>query len=242
MLPRNVQPEMMDDPKLPQEQHLHALRGLARLNALSGVSKATFAYLRRFAHARPDRKLNVLDVASGSGDIPVAWAKRAKKEGWDLQLTLTDLRSVAIDRQQELARAAGVQLLSLQQDCLDDPLPSGFDVVTCTLFMHHLDSHQAFRLLQSMQQATDHALLVCDLERSRWNLGLVAMAARLVSRSKVVHNDASLSVRAAFTRQEFGQLAQSALARPVRVRGAFPCRFIATYDELAVPEIVPAFA
>ncbi|MGI9471257.1 MAG: methyltransferase domain-containing protein [Rubripirellula sp.] len=242
MFQRDQQPEMMDDPELPREEHLHALAGLRNLNIVSGVSAATYSHLRRYSKAQSGRPLNVLDVASGGGDIPIAWAKRAKRDGWDLQLTLIDLRSVAVEQQQQSAKAAGVNLLSLQQDCLNGPLPTGFDVVTCTLFMHHLDDSQAFRLLQSMQQATDQALLVCDLERSRFNLGVVSMASHLVTRSKVVHNDAALSVRAAYTIAEFEKLAKSALARPVRVQRAFPCRFIASYDELAVPEIVPAFA
>ena len=242
MFQRDRQPEMMDDPKLPREEHLHALAGLRHLNVISGVSSATYGHLYRFARAHTGRTLNVLDVASGGGDIPIAWAKRARKDGWDLQLTLLDNRSLAVEQQQQSAEAAGVKLLSLQQDCLQRPLPSGFDVVTCTLFMHHLDDHQAFRLLQSMQQATENALLICDLDRSRFNLNLVSLAAHLVTRSKVVHNDAALSVRAAYTMKEFETLANSALARPLRVRRAFPCRFIATYDELAVSEVVPAFA
>jgi 2-polyprenyl-3-methyl-5-hydroxy-6-metoxy-1,4-benzoquinol methylase len=242
MLQRDRQPESMDDPKLPKEEHLRALVGLARLNQVSGVARAMYRQLRRHARARTNQTIRVLDVASGGGDIPIAWARWARREGIKLQLTLLDKSSVAIEQQQRRADRYGVDILALQHDCLSTPLPAGFDLVTCSLFMHHLDEHQTFRLLQSMQQATEHALVVCDLDRSRLNLTLVQIAARLLTRSAVVHRDAVLSVRAAYTVEEFKRLAENALARPVRVKRSFPCRFIATFDEETVPQPVPAFA
>lgn len=242
MLQRDRQPESMDDPKLPKEEHLRALKGLARLNQVSGVARAMFPHLRAHARATTNQTIRVLDVASGGGDIPIAWARRARREGIKLQLTLLDRSSVAIEQQQRRARRHGVDILALQHDCLSTPLPAGFDIVTCSLFMHHLDEHQTFRLLQSMQLATEHAIVVCDLDRSRLNLMLVQIAARLLTRSQVVHHDAALSVRAAYTMQEFKQLAENAVARPVRVKQSFPCRFIATFDEEIVREAVPAFA
>jgi 2-polyprenyl-3-methyl-5-hydroxy-6-metoxy-1,4-benzoquinol methylase len=241
-LQRDRQPEQMDAPNLPQDEHLRALAGLARLNFISGVARAMYRHLRRHAVAQGDRPLHVLDVASGGGDVPVAWAARAKREGLPMQFTLLDVSGVAVEEQQRRARARDVEVLSLQHDCLSSPLPAGFDVVTCSLFMHHLDDHQAFKLLQAMQVATDGGLVVCDLERSRFNLALVTIGSRLLTRSPVVHHDASLSVRAAYTMDEFQRLAESALARPVRIQRSFPCRFVAMFDEETVSEAVPAFA
>lgn len=242
ILQRDRQPESMDNPKLPKEDHLRALVGLARLNQVSGVARAMYRHLRRHARARTDQPIRVLDVASGGGDIPISWARRAGREGIKLQLTLLDKSSVAIEQQQRSAHRYGIDILALQHDCLSMSLPAGFDIVTCSLFMHHLDEHQTFCLLQSMQHATEHALVVCDLDRSRLNLTLVQIAARLLTRSQVVHRDAGLSVRAAYTAQEFKQIAENALTRPISVKRSFPCRFIATFDEETVPQPVPAFA
>jgi 2-polyprenyl-3-methyl-5-hydroxy-6-metoxy-1,4-benzoquinol methylase len=242
MLRRDLQPEWMDDPDLPHDDHRLALAGLARLNRLSGISRAMYRYIRRLALARPDRSLNLLDVASGSGDIPIDWVCRARKEGWSLQVTMTDVRAPALEEQQRRAHRCGVKVRSLEHDCLRAPLPCGFDVATSSLFLHHLDDHQAFCVLQSMQIAAGGVLVLCDLERSRTNLLLVKTAAAIVSRSPVVHHDAAASVRAAFTIEEFRQLAERALSRPVRVSRVFPCRFIAYQDEVMVPESVPAFA
>ena len=100
MLKRDRQPEWMDDPNLPDDDHLAALTGLARLNQVSGIGRLMYRHIRRMAMARPNRRLNLLDVASGSGDLPVDWARRARQEGWTLQVTMTDNRTLAIEEQQ----------------------------------------------------------------------------------------------------------------------------------------------
>ena len=239
---RERQPEWMDDPNLPRADHLAALAGIARINRFTGIGRLMYRHIRRVAMARPDRRLNLLDVASGAGDIPISWARLARREGWKLQVTMTDTRGVALEEQQRRAHRDQVDVLSLQHDCLQSPLPGGFDVVTSSTFLHHLDDHQVFCLLQSMQAASGGALVLCDLERSRTNLILVRAVSSLLSRSPVLHHDGAVSVRAAFTVEEFKRLAEEALARPVRVSRAFPCRFIACQDEITGPETVPAFA
>lgn len=239
MIDRVRMPELMDALDLPAEVHQQALLGLARLNRVSGVSGKIYKHLRRLAVARPNRRLRLLDVASGSGDLPIDWAVRAKRDGIDLQIATTDFNETAVEVQLESAKRAGITIDAIQHDCMTETLPSGFDVVISSLFMHHLDRYQASSLLRSMQQATDGSIVVCDLERTRVNLALVALASRGLSRSPIVHHDATVSVRSAFTMSEFETLATEALARPVRIRRLFPCRFLMTVDENVVCEKVP---
>ncbi|MGC6442083.1 MAG: methyltransferase domain-containing protein [Rubripirellula sp.] len=242
MKQRDLQPEIMDDPSLPVHDHLLALKGLARLNRASGIESSMFRMIRQFLHDRPDRRLRVLDVASGSGDVPIAWARRARREGWRIDLTLVDNRQTACEEQQRLAALADLSVKSIQQDCLTGALPNGFDLVTCSLFFHHLTNPQVFQLLQSMQAATSGGLLLCDLERNRLNLELVRVASRCLTRSPVVHYDAVTSVRAAFTVKEFQQIASSALTQPFRVKRVFPCRFVLSTTEATAKSPVPAIA
>jgi 2-polyprenyl-3-methyl-5-hydroxy-6-metoxy-1,4-benzoquinol methylase len=234
----------MDDPELPEDVHQQALLGLARLNRVSGISGKIYRHLRQLALSHPNRTLRLLDVASGSGDLPIDWARRAKLDQIDLRIVTTDLSPTAIEIQRSAAQRWGVQIDVIEHNCMTDPLPGGFDVVTCSLFMHHLDRHEAGNLLRSMQQASEGSIIVCDLERSRTNLALVAIASRGLSRSGVVHHDAIISVRSAFTLTEFQSLAAEVLARPVQMRRLFPCRFMMTLDERVVCEEVkePAVA
>ena len=231
--PRDRQPEMMDQPGILEEVHRQALRGLARLNRFTRVASDLYKPIREHALAMPHRKLSILDVASGSGDLPIQWLRWSKRDGLDLQVCALDISQTAVREQQRQAKLADVRLDSIQLDCIRDPLPPGFDVVTNSLFMHHLDDTNVIKLLRSMTRAARHHVLVCDLERSRLNLRLVNIGARLLSRSSMVHHDADLSVKAAYKTCEFAELASTATSAKVVPRRLFPCRFIAALPAVA---------
>ncbi|WP_164102065.1 methyltransferase domain-containing protein [Candidatus Laterigemmans baculatus] len=231
----------MDDPELGAEEHVAALRGLARLNWFSGVSRQMYRRLRQIALASP-RPLRVLDIATGSGDLPIDWLLRSRLEGIPLEVTGVDVSSQAIATARARAAVAGCSSSGegwtadwWVANALEDCLPDDFDVVTCSLFLHHLEDEDIVRLLRAMRDATEagglvRRLLICDLVRSRWNLAAVSVASRLLSRSPIVHGDAALSVRAALTRGEFAELAEVALGMAVPVSSLFPCRFISEID------------
>jgi hypothetical protein len=92
---RHRQPELMDDPALDPVEHRRALAGLARINAVSGSAKVLWPALRTLArqHARP---LRVLDIATGSGDVPLALHRLAVKENLPITFAGCDLSPVAI--------------------------------------------------------------------------------------------------------------------------------------------------
>lgn len=230
---------MMDDPQLPEELHRDALRGLARLNACTGVAAAIYRRIRRYARAI-GRPIRLLDLATGSGDMPIYWTKRAARDRISIRCTGIDISSTALQVAAAQAARAGADVQFIQRDILSDRLPSGYDIITCGLFMHHLSEIQIARLLIAMQAAAEHAVVICDLERSRLNLACVWFASQALSRSEVVHTDALRSVRAALTREEFRAIAERALGRPIYIDGLPPCRFIATLEEAVarVPEVV----
>src|SRR5919106_574491 len=80
--------------------------------------------------------------------------------------------------------------------------PTGFDVVTCSLFLHHLSADEGIALLANMENAARRLVLVNDLARSPFNFVSVWLACRLLTRSPVVRFDGPASVRSAFTPAE----------------------------------------
>ena len=77
--------EVMDDPGLDAAAHEAALRGLARINAWSGVAATLWQALRPIAAAKRSAvgerftALRVLDVACGGGDVAAALNARAQR-------------------------------------------------------------------------------------------------------------------------------------------------------------------
>src|SRR5204862_4753556 len=111
---------------------------------------------------------------------------------------------------QEKARQAVAGIHFFQCDALGDWLPTGYDAVVCSLFLHHLDLERAVLLLRRMSTSAERLVLVHDLERRRFGYVLAWLGTRILSRSRVVHFDGPRSVEGAFTRAEALELAHGA--------------------------------
>jgi len=217
-------PERMDDPALDPGEHRRALAALARINRVSNSAGALWPALATLAREL-QRPVRVLDVATGSGDVPRALQARAKRAGIVLELSACDVSPIAIEA---AAREPGAVRFFVH-DALRDRLPTGFDVVTCSLFLHHLGEDEAIGLLANMENAAGHLILVNDLLRSRFSYGAVWLACHALTRSRVVHFDGPASVRSAFTPKEALALAERAGLHGSTVRSRFPCRFLLSW-------------
>ena len=223
---RDRRPELMDDPALDPAAHRHALAGLARLNRVSGSAAAVWPALRRLAATTAARPLKVLDVATGSGDVLLDLKRKATRAGVALDVAGCDLSPVAVAAATEAARQANLPAHFFTADVLREPLPTGYDAIVCSLFLHHLDAADAVSLFGRMREAGPRLIVVNDLARSPFNFGIVWLASRLLSRSPVVHTDGPLSVRAAFTPAELRALAADGGLTGATVTPHFPGRMV----------------
>ena len=223
-------PERMDDPALPASEHLHALAGLARLNRAARADRLTWPAVRWAVEraARDGRGARVLDVACGAGDAIARLAVRARRASARIEWTACDASQVALDEAEQAARGAGASVTTAQADAVHGPLPAGQDLVTCSLFLHHLDRDDAVSALRTMASAAPAGAVV-DLDRTWLGMGLAWTASRALSRSSVVHFDATASVRAAWTADEAQSMALQAGLHDARVVRAWPERWILTW-------------
>ena len=219
-------PELMDDPALDPLEHRRALVGLARLNRYSGSTAVLWKPLVEFARRRPEQLIRVLDVATGSGDVPIGLWRKAKAAGIPLAVSGCDISPTAVKAATRQAAEAGAEAKFFVHDAIRDPLPTGYDIVTCSLFLHHLSSDDALSLLRRMAEATGSLVLVNDLARTRFNYLAVWFACHALSQSRVVRYDGPASVRSAFAPREALVLARRAGLAGAFVRPRFPCRYL----------------
>jgi hypothetical protein len=218
-------PELMDDPAIDPSEHRRALSALARINRVSNSVGVLWPPLRELAR-KLDRPVRLLDVATGSGDVTAGLLAKARKAGIELEAAGCDVNELAIDEARR--RRPGIEFFL--HDAIRGPLPGGFDVLTCSLFLHHLAEDDALALLTNMRNAARRLVLVNDLSRSRFNFLGVWFACRFLTRSRIVRFDGPASVRSAFTLSEALALAERAGLRGARVQRFFPARYLLSWE------------
>jgi SAM-dependent methyltransferase len=227
----------MDQPGLDPAEHERALAGLRRINAVSRCSASLFAPIRKLAARRPDQPLRLLDLACGGGDTAIDLALMARRRGLELIVEGCDLNPEAVAIASANARRRGAPLRFFAADALADPWPEGpggaaaegYDVVLCSLFLHHLDDEDALRLLTLMARRARRLVLVNDLIRSPLGYGLAWVGTRLLSRSPVVPTDGPLSVRGAFQLAEVAAMAERAGLAGAELRRCWPERYLLSW-------------
>lgn len=198
---RRDDPELMDAPGLPRDEVAGAYRVLRRVNRHLGNRSTIRRELERFlvedGPAPSARPLTILDVGSGSGDLPeVLGADLAGRDRPASVLTL-DRDAVAAEE----ARRLG--LGSTRGDALRLPFADGsIDLVTAVKFAHHFSGDPLSRLLAEMARVARRRVLVVDIRRhwlAYW--GFVAWS-RVFTTNRLVRHDGPLSVLRGFTPAE----------------------------------------
>lgn len=207
------------DGDVPIEERARSLADVARLNAVFGGRRLTLRAMRRLVAALPRRRLlTVLDVGTGSADVPraiVRWARRAGRP----------IRVLALDHDRDtlaIARrhlAGYPEITPMLGDALALPIGHGrVDVVVSSLTLHHLEPAEATQALGEMAGAARVGVAVNDLARSRHGVALVWLVTRVLARSPLSRHDGPLSVRRAYTAAETLRLCEKAGIFDARVR------------------------
>ncbi|CAN5737500.1 class I SAM-dependent methyltransferase [soil metagenome] len=221
----------MDDPALPAGEHRLALRHLARLNRISRTARVLWPFVR--ASRSLDGPTSILDVAAGSGDVPLALARLAQRAGVELELHALDISPVAVQSASERVRAAGFRAQVEVRDVVREGLgraDASIDVVTCSLFLHHLTEQEVVVVLGEMARVARRCLLVSDLRRCRTGLVAAFLATRVLPASRIVRVDAVRSVRAAFSEAEMKALAQRAGLKKSMILHRWPYRMLLIWN------------
>jgi len=245
-LPPARLPELMDDPGLPEAEHLRALTALRRINALSftaaGLAREVEALVAPVSRKCRMNSLTVVDVACGGGDVTLDLAARLARSpslAAEVHVIGIDVSPRAVDRARGLAGTAGsvaaARLTFTEHDIVAAGCPP-CDVAVSSLFLHHLDDEAAEAVLASMAAAARLGIVISDLVRSRLGLALAVVGTTVLSGSRVARIDGPRSVRAARTPAEYRQLLDAAGLTTARIRRTWPERVLLTWsrDEAAV--------
>lgn len=193
-------PEILDSEQCPPVEAAKALRDLNRINRWFGGVATTRKLIERVAAAIGQKHFSLLDVASGFGEVPHAAREQLKQSGITLKIALLDrMHSHLLPGDH-----------SMVGDALALPFSdSSFDLVSCSLFAHHLEPAELAAFAKEALRVSRCAVLINDLVRHPMNLALVYAGFPLM-RSRVSRVDGVASVRKAYTPLEMSRTITSA--------------------------------
>ena len=206
-MPRSDRSELMDEKIEDMAELTQNFRDIERVNGLLGGTAIILKHLPSLLARVPSgREATILDLATGSADIPIAIARWAKRQNRDISIVASDYSPeiLGLARDQTTAYPE----ISVEQlDARSVPLPDhAVDIVLCSLALHHFDPDNAVKVLREMHRLGQHGFILNDLKRG-W-IGFVAawFASRVTTRNRLTRHDAPLSVRRAYTTSELAAL------------------------------------
>lgn len=216
----------MDAPNLPAARMIETLKGLSLVNAVTRSSRLMWPDLATAARRSQGKRVRVLDVACGGGDVLMTLARWAAEASLDIELAGCDASAQAVSFARETAARVGAPIEFFELKVGRDPIPAGYDMVMSTLFLHHLEEDEAIAFLREGAAKAQDRLVVQDLLRGRLSYWFARLGTRLLPLNDICRLDGRTSVEGAFTRVEARGLVQAAGLEDAEIVPRFPFRYL----------------
>lgn len=223
--------EWLDASAFEDAQITRNLRDIRRLNWMLGWTQYAIHLVHTILRTDPTRPWTMLDIASGSADIPHAIARWSTRHGYTLGITASDISPQIVTVAREVCRTTP-SVTVRQLDALHPPAEyPPADIVMCTLALHHFDPLAATTLLRHMRDLGRH-IIVCDLVRSPLAYAGAVTLTTVTGMDAMTRHDGPISVKRAYTLQEMREMADAAGLPDARVRLVHPFRLVLTASSM----------
>lgn len=212
--PYRNEPELLDETSVVGERDLSTtLRDIRRANIFGlGTWVVKHHLAKLLVGWEGTRPLRVLDIATGSGDIPEELCRWAGKRGIGIEVTLTDIspQILEVARQRMIKAGFGDQASYMLCDAACMPFEDGeFDIVVCSLAFHHLDLGQAHRALLEMARLARIGFIINDVYRAQGAWYMAWVLVHLTTGNYLTRHDGPASVLRAYTPRELRHISRN---------------------------------
>jgi len=196
--------EMMDRDQPVSAELECDLKRIRQLNRWFGSYRLVLDFVRDWI--KPADKLRIVDLATGSGDIPRLIVDYARKINATVEMDALDRQPATLEIARRLS-ADYPEISYREANVLEWNPIEAYDITICTLALHHFSDEDAVRLLGRCRQLSKRFVLVSDLRRSFSLVAGVYLLTALIFREPMTRYDARLSARRAFSFSEMRDLA-----------------------------------
>lgn len=232
--PQRDREELLDLGRGTLNEVRRSLHDIRRINTHLGGARVVCDATWNLLSQHHKKHIRVLDIGTGSADIPLRLLRESRKRGLEMQIVALDLNAhhLRIAREDLNATNAiatnAIQLV--QADAFQLPFgDEAFDVVVSSLFLHHFREAQIVSLLCEFDRVSRCGWAMNDLVRHHVPLMFFRLTRPIFARSYITRHDGEASLRRGYTTTEMQAIIARAaqnepLFRDVRISQHFPFR------------------
>lgn len=223
---RSYAAEMMDLRGQPRELLIGNLGDLRLINRYVGCYRSVLVALARLVREQNLRRFTLLDVGTGSGDIPAAIVRWTRRHNIAARISGLEREAIAVEQAVDQTKSLP-EITVVQGDALAPPFRAGsFDFILASQLLHHFADDQIVELLRVWSRLARRAIIVSDLVRHPLAYHGIRLLTRGFTRNEMTRVDAPLSVRRACTTDEWRELIRRADIGAFQVEWALPFRVL----------------
>ncbi len=203
------------------------------INTHLGGHAITIQGLQELISNNPlQQPLQVVEIGCGGGDNLRAIKKWADRKQQPMTLTGIDINKECIEH--AMAHRGNQGISFILSDYRQARLSSKPDVIFSSLFCHHFTNDELIAQLQWMKANSNTGFFINDLHRHPLAYGSIKLLTSAFSKSRLVKNDAPLSVLRGFKRNDWKRLFASAGIHTYTIQWRWAFRWLVTYRHDAI--------
>lgn len=197
---RTEEEEIMDDFSLEGEELRDALDKIASINQFLGGNKLTLQGVTKLIHKNDE--ITIVDLGCGNGDMLRALADFGTKNNYNFKLIGIDANAFTIDYAIKLSKEYP-NISYKCEDVFSEPFSQlNYDIVLCTLTLHHFENNQIDYLLQLFQKQARIGIVINDLHRNIIAYRAFQLICFFFRLNRMSREDGLISILRGFKKQE----------------------------------------
>tara|TARA_B110001450_G_scaffold66337_1_gene62770 strand:- start:1897 stop:2619 length:723 start_codon:yes stop_codon:yes gene_type:complete len=205
---RSSEMEIMDDFTMEGVLFRDTLDKLEIINRFLGGNSVTINGLKKLLENQPKNKtITIVDLGCGNGDILRDISKFGRKNNYSFKLIGIDANLAATEYAKELSKEYSELSFKTMDILSEDFKKQSYDVVLCTLFLHHFKNEELISFLKTTTDKATIGVVVNDLHRHKLAYYLFKLIGFFI-KNKMVRQDGLTSVLRAFKKKDLENIAK----------------------------------
>lgn len=219
---RSSKKELLDGPNILFNEIFENMRELNVINSWLGGHKITIEGFKKLCGDR--KEITVCEIGCGGGDNLAVIKSFCIKNKISVTLTGVDINKECIDFARKENNSSDISFI--HADYEEVILHTTPDIIFSSLFCHHFTDDKLIKMLPWMKANCNTGFFINDLQRHPIAWFSIKYLTRFFSKSRLVKNDAPLSVLRAFKKKEWINLFEKSHLKDYSINWKWAFRFL----------------